>query len=271
MCSPCSTIPLTAEANAGALRMEWPRIPLPGWPKFATAEESVIPVKTGIHLPSDAAQELAASAARGRQLAHLLDSDTPVPGVTTGTLRPEIAVIAVPATTDDRNMTGNDFALTAGWGHYGSGEAVMPGQGKVTERAYTPAERDALSSTAIDPAHSRHSGASRNPEAPGTLEQARKTEPGHPAAQPTSADLPAQGNTIAVLGATTYDIYLNDRAYWRNVPANVWRYKLGGYQVLKKWLSYREHTILKRPLKPEEVQHFTDTARRIGAILMLTA
>ena len=215
-------------------------------------------------------QFLAASAARGRQLAHLLDSDTPVPGVTTGTLRPEIAAIAVPATTDDRNMTGNDFALTAGWGHYGSGEAVMPGQGKVTERAYTPAERDALSSTAIDPAHSRHSGASRNPEAPGTLEQARKTEPGHPAAQPTSADLPAQGNTIAVLGATTYDIYLNDRAYWRNVPANVWRYKLGGYQVLKKWLSYREHTILKRPLKPEEVQHFTDTARRIVAILGLT-
>ena len=147
-----------------------------------------------------------------------------------------------------------------------AGEAVMPGQGKVTERAYTPAEpnaRSPISSTAIDPAHSRHSGASRNPEAPGTLEQARKTEPGHPAAQPTSADLPAQGNTIAVLGDTTYDIYLNDRAYWRNVPANVWRYKLGGYQVLKKWLSYREHTILKRPLKPEEVQHFTDTARRI--------
>ncbi len=256
--------------NAGALRMEWPRIPLPGWPKLATAEESVIPVKTGIHLISDAAEFLAASAARGRQLAQLLDSDTPVPGVTTGTLRPEIAVIAVPSTSDNRNMTGNDFALTAGWGHYGSGEAVMPGQGKVTERAYTPAERDALSSTAIDPAHSRHSGASRNPETPGTLEQARKTETGHLAAQPTSADLPAQGNNIAVLGATTYDIYFNDRAYWRNVPANVWRYKLGGYQVLKKWLSYREHTILKRPLQPEEVQHFTDTARRIGAILLVT-
>ena len=72
------------------------------------------------------------------------------------------------------------------------------------------------------------------------------------------------------LGDTTFDIYLNDRAYWRNVPAAVWRYKLGGYQVLKKWLSYRERTILSRPLQPEEVQHFTDTARRIGAILLLT-
>ena len=54
---------------------------------------------------------------------------------------------------------------------------------------------------------------------------------------------------------------------WRNVPVAIWTYKLGGYQVLKKWLSYRERSILERPLLPEEVQHFTDTARRIGAIL----
>ena len=42
-----------------------------------------------------------------------------------------------------------------------------------------------------------------------------------------------------IFSDTMFDIYLNDRAYWRNVPANVWGYKLGGYQVLKKWLSYR--------------------------------
>ena len=63
--------------------------------------------------------------------------------------------------------------------------------------------------------------------------------------------------------------HLNDRAYWRNVPNAVWSYKLGGYQVLKKWLSYREHDVLGRPMTPEEVQHFTDTARRITAILIL--
>ena len=51
----------------------------------------------------------------------------------------------------------------------------------------------------------------------------------------------------------------------------MWRYKLGGYQVLKKWLSYRERNILARPLTLDEVQHFTDTARRIAAILTLTA
>ena len=116
-------------ANADALRMEWPRIPLPGCPDGDTSE---------------AAETLARSAARGRELAALFDSDTPVPGVTTGALRPDIATIAVPATVDGRNMTGDDFALTAGWGHYGTGEAVMPGQGRIVERDYTADERAAL-------------------------------------------------------------------------------------------------------------------------------
>lgn len=60
-------------------------------------------------------------------------------------------------------------------------------------------------------------------------------------------------------------------AYWRNVPAAVWGYKLGGYQVLKKWLSYRERDVLGRPLTPAEVLHFSHTARRIAAILRLVA
>ena len=71
--------------------MEWPRIPLPGWPVGDTP---------------GAAEELAASAARGMELAALLDSDTPVPSVTTGALRPEMAAIAVPTTTDGGYMAG---------------------------------------------------------------------------------------------------------------------------------------------------------------------
>ena len=78
------------------------------------------------------------------------------------------------------------------------------------------------------------------------------------------------GAAAPTLGKTTFDIYLNNRAYWRNVPASIWSYKLGGYQVLKKWLSYREQKVLGRALLPEEVQHFTDTARRIAAILLVT-
>ena len=162
----------------------------------------------------------ARSAARGRELAALLDPETPVPGVTTGTLRPDSATIAVPAMVDGRNIAGDDFALTAGWGHYGTGDAVMPGQGRIVEREYTADERAVL------------------------------------------------GDAAGVLGQTTFDIYLNGNAFWCNVPAAVWRYKLGGYQVLKKWLSYRECSILGRALLLDEVQHLTDTARRIAAMLL---
>ena len=77
----------------------------------------------------------------------------------------------------------------------------------------------------------------------------------------------ALGDAVPTVGETTFDIYPNARACWRSVPASVWAYRLGGYQVLKKWLSYRERPILDRPLTPEEVQHFADTARRIAAIL----
>ena len=68
-----------------------------------------------------------------------------------------------------------------------------------------------------------------------------------------------------VLGDTTLDVYLNGEAFWRNVPVAIWDYRLGGYQVLKKWLSYREQKVLGRRLRAEEVQHFADAARRIGA------
>ena len=200
--------PAYRRTNAGALRMEWPRIPLPGWPDGHRA---------------GAKEELIASATRGRELAGLLDPDTPVPGVTEGALRPELASLAVPATTDGSNMAGPDFAVTAGWGRFGSGDAVMPGTGRAVERDFGTPERAAL------------------------------------------------GGALPALGPRTLDIRLNDRAHWRNVPAAVWNYRLGGYQVLKKWLSYRERPVLKRPLEPEEVQHFTDTARRIAAILLLTS
>ena len=62
----------------------------------------------------------------------------------------------------------------------------------------------------------------------------------------------------------------NDIAHWRNVPAAFWTYKPSCYQVLKKWLSYREHKVLGRPLNPEEVQRFTNTAHRISRVLEVT-
>ena len=198
--------PAYRKANAGALRMEWPRNPLPGWP------DGGIP---------GAAGELSGSAERGRELARLLDPETPVPGITAGALRPEIAAIAVSTTAHCNNMAGDDFAVTASWGHFGSGDAVMPGQGRAEERPYTAEESAVL------------------------------------------------GDVVTTLGNTTCDIHLNSNSYWGNVPANVWNYKLSGYQVLKKWLSYRESRVPGRDLTPDEMQQFTDTARRIAAMLSL--
>jgi len=72
-----------------------------------------------------------------------------------------------------------------------------------------------------------------------------------------------------ILGDTTCDVWLNDRAYWRNIPKTVWEYTLGGYQVIKKWLSYRERPLLGRPLTVEEARYITGVARRIAAILLM--
>ena len=74
---------------------------------------------------------------------------------------------------------------------------------------------------------------------------------------------------IALLGETCFDVYLNDVAYWRCVPANVWRYTIGGYQVIKKWLSYRERALLGRDLKPEEARYVTEMVRRIAALVLM--
>ena len=83
------------------------------------------------------------------------------------------------------------------------------------------------------------------------------------------AVMPGQGRVTE--HGSVFDVHLNDDAFWRDVPAAVWHYRLCGYQMLKKWLSYRERPILGRDLTPEEVQHFTDTARRIAALLAVTS
>jgi hypothetical protein len=67
----------------------------------------------------------------------------------------------------------------------------------------------------------------------------------------------------------TLDIWLNDRVYWRNVPRVVWGFTMGGYQVIKKWLSYREKALLGRALTPEEARYVTEMVRRIAALVAM--
>lgn len=125
-----------------------------------------------------------------------------------------------------------ELKVTAGWGHAGKGNVTMPGKGKLVTRDYTATERAAIEEAAA------------------------------------RLQLSPVG-IYAHLGETTFDVYLNDVAFWRNVPSRVWDYTIGGYQVMKKWLSYREFELLKRPLNADEAREVTNMARRLCALLLL--
>ncbi len=107
--------------NRGALRQDWPRVPL----------------------PAEAAR-LAASAALGRQVAALLDGERGLAGVTEGSLRAELRVIGATRRAGSGGLSDDDLRITAGWGHAGQNRVTMPGRGEARERGYTPLERAAL-------------------------------------------------------------------------------------------------------------------------------
>jgi hypothetical protein len=179
--------PAYLSENADGIRNDWPRIPLP-----------------------KSKDALLSSAALGRQIAALLDSESPVVGVTAGVIRPELRAIGVV-----EGPTPLDLTITVGWGSAGKEGVTMPGKGKRVQREPRPDER------------------------------------------------------VQELGDTTHDVYLNGATYWRNIPARVWDYTIGGYQVIKKWLSYRDVKMLGRPLTPDEAREVRDMARRIAAIVLL--
>lgn len=196
--------------HASALRQNFPRIPLPA-----------------------RLEDLQSSAALGKRIAALLDTETPVANVTAGKLDAPFASIGALAHSEGKGLDGDDFEITAGWGHAGKGGVTMPAKGKTIERDYTEAEINALTLTAE--------------RMNLTLEEMKAT-----------------------LGQTTLDVYLNNSAYWRNIPRNVWEYTIGGYQVMKKWLSYRETELLGRALTLTEANEVRDMSHRIAAILLVS-
>ena len=211
------------EENAGALRQDWPRLPLPANPR-----------------------QLALSAALGRKVASLLDPEAAVPGVTTGSVPEPLRSIAVVTRVDGKPIDpgAGDLALTAGWGHAGKNGVTMPGKGKMDVRAATVIPAKAGIQRSSKQLDSRLRG----------------------------NDNLIRGNDNlkdGALGTKTYDIYLNAATYWKNIPEAVWDYTIGGYQVIKKWLSYRERNLLDRDLTLDEVRYVSEMARRIAAILML--
>jgi hypothetical protein len=203
--------PSYLKENADGIRQDWPRIPLP-----------------------KSAALLEGSAELGRKIAALLDTESEVRGVTSGTITPEMKHIGNIRSSEGKPLRPEkeDLALTAGWGHGGKDGVTMPGKGKITRRDYTKQELAAIESGA---------------KARGiTLKEALKH-----------------------LGESTCDIYLNDMAFWSNIPEKVWDYTIGGYQVIKKWLSYREKPLLVRSLTSDEAHEVMNMARRIAAIVFL--
>lgn len=199
--------PSYAAENAGALQQDWPRIVLP-----------------------NSAEALSASAELGRAVAALLDTETGVSGVSSGSVRPPLRGVGVVSALGGVRLDpdAGDLALSVNWGYRNPRGAIMPGSGRAVRRAYSEAELESLGAAGLG------------------LEQ-----------------------TLALLGETTFDVFLNGRAYWRNVPERVWTYTLGGYGVVKKWLSYREAGVLGRALTADEAREVTNMTRRIAALLLL--
>ena len=186
-----------------------------------------------IPLP-DKRDKLEHSADLGRRVAALLDPDVEVKGISGGKPRPELRLMGIVAAVDCGQLdpASGDLAITAGWGNYGRDGITMPGRGLTVTRDYTAGELAAI-------------------------------EQGADALDLTLAE------ALALLGETTCDVYLNTRACWRNVPRNVWTYTIGGYQVIKKWLSYREEKVLGRTLRSEEAREVTAMVRRLAALRLL--
>ena len=191
--------PAYLSENTDGIRENWPRIPLPA-----------------------SKEALMASAALGREVAALLDTEAAVPGVTSGTIRDELKTIAVVSRVGGGALQAAEFALTAGWGSGGKdgkdgkNAITMPGKGK--------------------------------------------TEPRH-------AETSEQASGFG--SAPTLDVYLNAKAYWKNIPQPVYDFTIGGYQVIKKWLSYREQRVLGRALTMAEIMEVTAMARRLAALVLL--
>jgi hypothetical protein len=85
----------------------------------------------------------------------------------------------------------------------------------------------------------------------------------------TAEETSAIGSQAIEILGPPLDLMLNDAATWHTVPSNVWEFRIGGYQVIKKWLSYREQAVLGRSLTKDEARQVTAMVRRVAAIALL--
>ena len=54
-------------------------------------------------------------------------------------------------------------------------------------------------------------------------------------------------------------VYINENQYFSNIDKEICEYRIGGYQVMEKWLKDRK----KRTLSLEEIEHYIKIARAL--------
>lgn len=183
-----------------------------------------------VPLPRDLTH-LQASVHLGRRAAALLDTEQAVPGVSAAPFDPPLATLGRLVRQGGGSLVAADLRVVS-WGRGGNGAPVMPGAGNIRERQTYDAEEQAALNTA--------------------------------AAQ-TGEDVAA---LINLLGPPV-DVRLNEVAYLKGVPKSVYELTIGGYQVLKKWLSYRDEEITGRPATVTEAREAVAIVRRLTAYLLM--
>jgi Type ISP C-terminal specificity domain len=68
----------------------------------------------------------------------------------------------------------------------------------------------------------------------------------------------------------TGDLFLDESVFLSHLPPEIWRYELGGYPVIKKWLGYRQANRRNgAPLSLPELDKLREIIHRIAALLAL--
>ncbi|MEY3223274.1 MAG: hypothetical protein RLZZ203_2130, partial [Cyanobacteriota bacterium] len=64
-------------------------------------------------------------------------------------------------------------------------------------------------------------------------------------------------------------VYINKQSYFTDIPPNIWEFKIGGYQVLDKWLKDRKNA--KRQLSNDEISHYQKIVLALTETLRIMA
>lgn len=77
-------------------------------------------------------------------------------------------------------------------------------------------------------------------------------------------------SSIVAKGYPKYDdgkVYINAEAHFAGVPADVWEFHIGGYQVCEKWLKDRR----ERELSAEDIVHYGKVVSALGETIRIMA